>query len=89
MKRKLKTITLTDSDTNPTWVICPGHITQKQFNDAFNNEGWSERGSYKQKDLKYEYWIKKPAKNKHDKFFMKRSVPGKTGAKPYTAIAWD
>jgi hypothetical protein len=86
--KKLKTITLCQDD-NPSWVLCPGHVTQKQFNDAFKNEGWSERGSYKQKDLKYEYWVAGPARRKSDKFYMKQSLPGKPGAKPYTVTPWD
>lgn len=89
MKTKLKTITLESMSGNPGIVLCPGHVTQKVFNDAFKNEGWSERGSYKQKDLTYEYWVTRPARNKNEEFCMKRSVPGKDGAKPYTVTSWD
>lgn len=83
-----KTITLQNSG-GPSMVLCPGHVDQKTFNDAFKNEGWSERGSYKQADLLYEYWVKKPAKAKYQDFWMQRSVPGKPGAKPYTRTSWD
>lgn len=86
MKTKLKTITLGD---DPHTVICPGHVTQKVFNDAFKNEGWSERGSYKQKDLRYMYMEKQPPRRKGDNAYFKSSLPGKTGAKPYTVTSWD
>lgn len=86
--KKLKTITLCHGD-NPSWVLCPGHVPQKVFNQAHINEGWSPGGGYRQKHLTYEYWIKGPAKRKGDNFYMKKSVPGKPGAKPYTVTTWD
>lgn len=89
MKTKLKTITLCAGDDNPTSVVCPGHVRQKEFNDAFKNEGWSKRGSYKQIDLEYIYMVKKPAKRKNHKFRLVISEPGKPGAKPYTHTPWD
>lgn len=88
MKTKLKTITLVIND-DPVTVICPGHVAQKVFNDAFKNEGWSERGGYKQKDLKYTYMVKKKAKQKRYNFLMKEVPPGTPGAKPYTTTPWD
>lgn len=83
-----KTITLEDN-CGPCIVLCPGHVSQKDFNNAFKGEGWSERGGYKQADLRYEYWIKRPTKRKDCNFNMKKSIPGKPGAKPYTATSWD
>ncbi len=83
---KKKTITLCVDD-HPISVICPGHVGQKEFNDAFKNEGWDARGSYKQKDLKYTYMIKKKSK-KYD-FEMKEVPPGIQGAEPYTFTSWD
>lgn len=88
MRGKLKTITLENSG-GPSTVLCPGHVTQKQFNSAFKNEGWSQRGDYKQKDLRYEYWVKGPPRGKGYLFSMKPSLPGKLGAKPYTVTPWD
>lgn len=86
--RKIKTITLSHGD-DPSWVLCPGHVTAKIFNDAFKNEGWSNRGGYKQKDLSYEYWVKRKSRIKDCKFRMTSSVPGKPGARPYTIVSWD
>lgn len=89
-KRKpRKTITLCDSSGSPGTVVCPGHVCAKEFNDAFKAEGWSERGGYKQGDLRFEYMVKGPARSKQQLFSMKISLPGKPGAKPYTVTSWD
>ncbi len=53
-KTKRKTMTF-EGPGGPMTVICPGHVGKKEFNDAFKNEGWSERGTYTQKEMTYEY----------------------------------
>lgn len=82
MKTKKKTITLSIG-ADPSLVLCPGHVDQKTFNQAFKNEGWSEPGGYKQRDLEYGYFKKR----KNGAFV--RSVPGKEGVKPFTFANWD
>lgn len=82
--KKLTTTTLEFND-NPTWVLCPGHVSQKDFNAAFKRE-WRDNGGYKQKDLSYEYWTV----NENSKgVYFKKSVPGKNDSKPYTVARWD
>tara|TARA_R100001086_G_C11836309_1_gene257922 strand:- start:40 stop:297 length:258 start_codon:yes stop_codon:yes gene_type:complete len=80
--KKLKTTTLFYGD-NPSWVICPGHVTYGKFNQAFKNEGWFDRGSWGKDDIAYEYW-RQTAKGG---FY--RSTPGTKGAEPYTVARWD
>lgn len=84
MKKKIKTITL-EVNYNPTWVLCPGHVAQKEFNAAFRVE-WKSSGGYKQKDLTYEYWV---IKGSPKGLYCKRSNPGNPEAKPYTVTRWD
>ena len=80
MKKKLKTITIcVQGDLRV--VLCPGHVKQKDFNDAFKNEGWSYRGNYEQKDLKYVYVVL-------TKTTWKVKYPGFPKAKPFTLTPW-
>lgn len=89
MRTNKKTTTLSDNNGEPISVICPGHVNQRTFNDAFKNEGWSARGAYRQKDLEYIYMVKRPSPIKRHNFRMVLSAPGRNGAKPYTYTKWD
>lgn len=76
----LKTITLFQND-DPCFVLCPGHVDKKTFNQAFKNEGW-DQASYKQDDLRYEYWAQTGKS-------FKKSLPTKKGSKKFTTAFWD
>jgi len=83
-----KTITL-EGFGGPTHVLCVGHVDAKTFNEAYGEE-WSGKGTYKQADLQYQYWVRLPPKNKKKaSFSMKQVVPGTPGAKKYTVAKWD
>jgi hypothetical protein len=84
MKEVLKTMTLGKNE--PSVVICPGHVSAKVFNKAYQAEGWSGSGGYKQDVLKYVYCIEKKLK-KGLKF--KQVAPNVEGAKPFTWTSWD
>ncbi len=88
-KRVLKTMTLFSDESNPSTVVCPGHVGQKVFNQAFRAEGWKPGGAYKQKDLKYTYMVKRKPRNKWSNFRMKEVPPQTKGARPYTVTPWD
>jgi len=85
--KKLKTSTLCTSSGDPVTVVCPGHVDAKTFNQAFKNEGWSERGSYSKDDIKYIYGIFVPKKD--GEFTFKMCSPTKVGAKKFTWTSWD
>jgi hypothetical protein len=81
MKKKLKTITLSDSCHNPTWSLCPGHVTSREFNAAFKAEGWKGGGRIPKSELKYQWW--RPGKRS-----WKIVKEGAKGAKPFTGSSW-
>ncbi len=85
MKTRLKTQTLGPrNQDNPMHVLCPGHVDSKTFNQAFKNEGWSEKGSYKQADLNYLYGRK--SKNGSWQFHL---APTAARARRITVASWD
>lgn len=92
MKKKLKTITLGDTNGNMSIVFCRGHVGAWTFNRAFKNEGWGEIGNYKIQDLRYEYAIIKTGKMRKDgtqKVSLKVCAPEKKGAVKVTITNWD
>jgi hypothetical protein len=84
----LRTKTLSEDD-NPVFVVCLGHVNEKQFNDAFKAEGWSERGNYSFDDeynpLKHEYWIVGDVPGD----YWERASKDDPRAEPVTVANWD
>lgn len=88
-KEMLKTQTLVSEDENPVAVICLGHVSEKQFNEAFQSEGWSNPGDYSFEDehnpLRHEYWIV----SEDESVPCKKSTKDDLRAEPVTAVNWD
>ena len=80
MKTNKKTITLGRDE--PSTIVCRGHVLAPEFNKAFKNEGWSDAGSYTNKELAH-VWGKKL------KTRIRFSALKKPGLQPYTVTSWD
>jgi len=83
IERKTQTLGYAHDPDSPGMVICKGHVTAEEFNEAFQNEGWSDHGDYRQEDLTHGYgcWTGDHfefSKTKDDEF-----------NKPYTYCDWD
>ncbi len=85
----LKTQTLSDETDNPVLVACPGHVTEEEFNQAFENEGWSSPSDYSFNDeynpIRHEYWV--TGKNEGDAW--SQSTKDDPKAEPVTIVNWD
>lgn len=67
-------------------VICPGHVDNKRFNQAFKYEGWSSPGNYTQDELTYGYRREKKLKN-GSRFIV--CSPSHPDARKFTWTSWD
>jgi len=84
MNTKKKTVTLSIND-DPSMVLCKGHVSAGEFNQAFQNEGWSDPGDYRQKDLCHTY----VRETKHGYNFKKMGRIDLKGMIPVTVTTWD
>lgn len=84
MKTVLKTITLGRDE--PSFILCPGHVNPRTFNDAMRSEGWTGGGSYTEDDLKHEWWM---TYTRLGKTYYKRVDKDHKKAKPFTFTMWD
>jgi len=70
-------------DDTPTHVICEGHVDAETFNQAFQNEGWSDPGTWTDKDLKHTYAVLV-----NDMWYWDRK-PDEPNAFKATVTTWD
>lgn len=80
MSETLETITIgSEGDDSPELSLCPGHVSETIFRQAFLNEGWSD--IEENPELKHEYWVQ----NGNSYY---KTLPEDENAQPFTVMEW-